>query len=268
MNKIATLLLGAAALGTAVVPGEVQAQFGASLAVGEGQILAAEPGRILGPGAVLVFEKRGGSWTQVAELTASDGEPGDEFGSAMAVDGGMLLVAGAKGVYAFRRDGGAWRETGRLTAPDVTDEDAFGAALALSGDRALVGAPQQADATGAVYLFRRTGADWTQEGEKLSGPGAGAAFGASVAFDGRHALVGAPAANNRVGAAYAYRVGAAGLEVPARSRSRASPGAASSARASGWKGSGPWCRRPSSARPPVRSSCSPWARTGGSSTPG
>ncbi|HSG46476.1 MAG TPA: choice-of-anchor B family protein [Longimicrobiales bacterium] len=212
MKKVGKLMLLGAALGALVVPGEARAQFGASLAVADGQVLAAEPGRVLGPGAVLVFEKQGGAWVAVGEITASDGEAGDRFGSAMAADGSTLLVAGSKGVYVFEKTGNGWTEQGKLVASDVGETDGFGESVALSGNHALVGAPGQGNGAGAVYLFRRSGREWTQAGEKLTAAVAGTAFGASVAFDGDHALVGAPMANNRTGAAYAFRATDTGME--------------------------------------------------------
>jgi choice-of-anchor B domain-containing protein len=212
MKKLGSLMLVGAALGALMTPGQAAAQFGVGLAVSETQVLASEPARTLGPGAVLVFEKRGQDWTQVAELTASDGQTGDRFGAAMALDGTTLLVSGEGGVYVFENQAGGWVETGKLQAADAVADDGFGQSLAIAGDMALVGAPGQMDGNGAAYLFQRGADGWSQAGDKLTAADTQTGFGASVAFDGEHALVGAPMANNRVGTAYAYRIGEMGLE--------------------------------------------------------
>ena len=212
MKSFTRVVLPALALGLALIPQAAHAQFGAALAVSEGQVIASEPQRVLGPGAVLIFEKDGSDWTKVGEFTASDGEVGDLFGGTMALDGNTLLVAGRGGVYAFQREGGAWTETGKLVAADVVSGDGYGQSIALSGDHAVIGAPGQNEGAGAAYLFRRDGRVWT-EVAKVTVPAAESNFGFAVGFEGTHAVVGAPMAAQRKGAAYVYRVGETGFEM-------------------------------------------------------
>ena len=45
-------------------------------------------------GAVFVFERKGGAWSQVARLVAPDGRPGAMLGSSAEIDGDWI-VAGA-----------------------------------------------------------------------------------------------------------------------------------------------------------------------------
>jgi choice-of-anchor B domain-containing protein len=212
MKKLARLILAGAAIAAAFSPAEVQAQFGSALAVQDGTVMVADAGRVLGPGAIVVYQKdAGGNWVDVAELKASDGEAGDLFGTAFSVDGNTLLAAGRGGVYVFENQGGSWVETGKLEAADVAEGDGFGQALHLVGDHAFVGAMGQNDANGAVYVFHRENGGWSQMGEKLTVAETGTGFGASVSFDGTNLAVGAPMANNRVGAAYVFTLGEAGF---------------------------------------------------------
>ena len=150
--------------------------FGKAVAVhGEVVLAGAELDRLDGEftGAVYVYERRPAKgWSQTARLVASDAANADAFGSAIAVDGTLAVIAarfhdgvalngGAAYVFA-RAAGGAWLEVARLQPPDLGDRDEFGRSVALSGNLAVVGAPfhdvvdsdgnTQVDA-GAAYVF-------------------------------------------------------------------------------------------------------------------
>ena len=174
-----------------------------------------------------VFAGSGTTWTQQAELTASNGTSGDLFGLAVAVSGDTVIV-GAPGswpgasppggtvvgaVYVFVRNGDAWTEEAKLTASNGAPGDAFGAALSMSGDLAIIGAPNHTASgkagAGAVYVFARSGTTWTQEAELTASDGTvGADFGAGVSVNGGTILVGAPGSmvepSGAPGAAYVF----------------------------------------------------------------
>jgi len=127
-------------------------------------------------GAVYVFVRSGmGVWSQQAYVKASNTGTEDELGGSVALsDDGNTLVAGA--IY--------------------EDSNAAG----VGGDQANNGTLD----AGAVYVFARDGAGtWSQQAYvKASNPGAGDAFGGSVAFssDGNVLAVGAYLeASNAVG---------------------------------------------------------------------
>jgi FG-GAP repeat len=127
-----------------------------------------------GPGAV-----RGVFGTPEATLTGA--EPGEEnrFGERVAIsaDGEFALV-GAPGLeelggaaWIFRRSGSRWSQQGPpLTAGARGAGDRFGDGVALSanGEIALVGAPEYDGAAGAVWVFKRFGAKWAQQGPALT----------------------------------------------------------------------------------------------------
>ena len=77
--------------------------------------LVGAPVRNTGTGAVYVFTLRHGTWSQTAELTASDAAPGDEFGYSVALSAlGTTALAGAPfrhtstgGAYVFTEGRGA-----------------------------------------------------------------------------------------------------------------------------------------------------------------
>ena len=149
---------------------------------------------------------RPASWTQQAELTASDGAADDWFGESSAVSGETAVV-GATGhdvggrsdqgaAYIFVRSGASWTQQAMLIAGDGAAGDWFGIATAVSGDTALVGGRYhdvdgKSDA-GAAWVFSRAGTSWTQQAElTASDGGAGDSFGGKVVLSGEAALVGA-----------------------------------------------------------------------------
>ena len=153
-------------------------------------------------GSAYVFEESGGSWSQVAKVTASNAEAGDLFPHTISLDGDHVLFSTiyddnfAGAAYIFDRQGdGSWTETELLTANDKKAGAEFGSALALSGDRLLVAARlDQAGGTnaGSVYAFGWDGASWNQS-DKFRGSDTAAhdQFGFSLDLDGNRAVAGA-----------------------------------------------------------------------------
>lgn len=198
--------------------------FGFSIAVsGDTAVVgapAASVGGVAGRGAAYVFHREGGSWTQVAKLSADDGVGGDRFSNSVAIDGDTIVV-GANGstvdgrfgqgaLYVFSDDGGGWTQTGKLTAADGVALDQIGFSVALHGDVLISGAPNAvgndgSTKTGAVYVFERSAGVWSQT-HRLAPDGGSEAdgFGVSVAFDDRHGVFGAPFADTFLGAAYVF----------------------------------------------------------------
>jgi uncharacterized repeat protein (TIGR01451 family) len=146
-------------------------------------------------GAAYVFVRSATTWTQQQRVLASDGEPGDLFGHAVAVADDTLVVGAAFGdatgvtdagsAYVFARSGASWSEQQKLEAADAAAGDVFGGAVALSSNRIVIGAPVKntvfGDDAGVAYLFGRSGPLWTEQ-ERLLPPGGNdnAQFGYAV----------------------------------------------------------------------------------------
>jgi hypothetical protein len=172
--------------------------------------------------------RRAAQLAQYAYGKASNAGAGDFLGTSVALSGDTLAVgayredSAAQGVggnqddneapntgavYVFRRTGAVWQQEAYLKASNTGADDHFGASVALSGDTLAVGAflensgargvggdqnDNQAPNSGAVYVFRRTGAAWQQEAYlKASNTGSDDYFGASVALSGDTLAVGA-----------------------------------------------------------------------------
>lgn len=179
-------------------------------------------------GAVWVFTRSGGVWTQQGPVLGGGEESGEgEFGESVALssDGNTALIGGggdsgfAGAAWMFTRSGGTWIQQGhKLTAGDKAPDD-FGKSVALSGDgtTALIGGHDGNAGAGAAWVFARSGEDWTQQGPALtaSGETVSGDFGWSVALssDGNTALVGGWNANAGKGAAWVFtRSGSAWTE--------------------------------------------------------
>jgi uncharacterized repeat protein (TIGR01451 family) len=107
--------------------------------------------------------------------------------------------------YVFVRSGTVWTEQQRLVASDGATDDHFGSSVSISGDTIVVGAPDQANATGSAYVFVRTGTTWTEQQKILASDGAqNDGFGSSVSMDGDTVVVGAPFESVQLGAAYVF----------------------------------------------------------------
>ena len=189
--------------------------FGQAIALG-GDLLIGATATDDSRGAAYVFTRDASGWHQQARLTLENGMPGDAFGSAVAIDGDLALVAAAQAdsgvgaVYVFHRSGDTWTRDAQLKASGVKSGDRFGTAIAVSGSVALVSAPRKDRNKGAVFVFRRNDDGTWRVDTTLEGPDlrANNRFGTAVAFDGHTAWVGAPGQNGFAGAVYPFRYSA------------------------------------------------------------
>jgi hypothetical protein len=126
-----------------------------------------------GKGAVFVFTRSGGTWSQQADIRAKEGDRGDSMGCWVAIsDDGNTIAAGA------------------------LDEDTLtpGINVVKSGDSGIIDAPDDTSA-GAAYVFTRSGTTWTEQANfKASNVGRDDWFGVRLALsgDGNTLAVGAP----------------------------------------------------------------------------
>jgi hypothetical protein len=165
-------------------------------------------------GAVWVFTRSGGVWSQQGLKLVGMGAVGTAMqGTSLSQDGNTAIVGGPGdsnngAAWVYTRSPSGWSQQGAKLTGDAGS--LFGGSVALSADGniALVGEPDYNSQSGAVAVFGRSGGVWTLQ-NALIGNGAGAAAqqGAAVALsaDGRTALVGGLAA----GAAWVFiRTGA------------------------------------------------------------
>ena len=178
-------------------------------------------------GAAYVFARTGTAWTQQAYLKASNTDPGDAFGQAVAISGETLVVgafressnatgvngnerdnsaSGSGAAYVFSRHGFDWQQQAYLKAPNPDVDDNFGKAVAIDGDGILVGAQGEdsrargvngdptnngSPLSGAAYFFIRDLGAWSFRDYIKPSNNGDNLFGASVSISGNTIVVGA-----------------------------------------------------------------------------
>ena len=196
-----------------------------------GRVVRFDP---LKTGSLLVLDS-------IGYIKASNTDSSDNFGFSVALsaDGQTLVVGapwedsamigvdgdqsdneadGAGAVYVYARSGAGWIQQAYIKASNTNADDNFGISVALSADgrTLVVAAPgedsaaigvngDQSDSkaldSGAVYVFTRSGALWTQQAYlKASNTGSNDNFGISVALsaDGQTLVAGAPKEDSAV----------------------------------------------------------------------
>ncbi len=174
-------------------------------------------------GAVWVFTRSGGAWTQQGPKLVGTGAVGGdvEQGSSVAVssDGNTLVEGGrddnsfAGAIWVFTRSGGIWTQQGqKLAGTGAVGSPVYqGTSVAISsdGNTFVEGAYNDNNKAGAVWVFTRSGSVWTQQGSRLVGTGAVGAIvwqGTSVGIssDGNTLAEGGYEDNNGAGAVWIF----------------------------------------------------------------
>jgi drug/metabolite transporter superfamily protein YnfA len=190
--------------------------FGVSVAVSGRTIVIGAPGQASKAGAVYVFTNAGTGW-RATELKGSDTVAKDDFGDAVAVSGGTIVVGAfahasvAGRAYVFTRGAGGWHEAAELAGSDTIAGDGFGVSVAVAGTTLVVGAGLAASDAGRAYVFTKTALGWRQSAE-LAGSDtvANDGFGDSVAATSGTIVVGAFAHASSAGRAYVFTKTATG----------------------------------------------------------
>jgi choice-of-anchor B domain-containing protein len=202
MNRAATYTISFALAMLLAVPLTAQ-QFGGSVAVSGDLVFVGEAGNQTLSGIVYVFGETNGAWSEIDQIRVTDvTRAPDGFGRAIAADAATLLAgAPIEGTaYVFERTGeDAWSESARLAGPPDSD---FGAAVALTDRFVIVAAPSEG--RGVVYVYDRSSLNAPS---RLAAPAdVGETFGATLATDGVHLLVGAATSGRTTGSVHAYRM--------------------------------------------------------------
>jgi len=177
------------------------------------------------PGAVYVYTRSEGVWTQQDLLMASNLGNDDFFGWSVAISGNTIVVGAAfedsssRGInsdgnndtaensgaaYIFTRINKVWSQQAYLKPSNTGAGDHFGWSVDISGDTVIVGAWVESSnalgvngdgfndldyASGAAYVFERNGNVWNQQAY-LKATTETFEFGWSVAVSGNRIVVG------------------------------------------------------------------------------
>ncbi|MCC7172277.1 MAG: FG-GAP repeat protein, partial [Planctomycetes bacterium] len=145
-----------------------------------------------GFGGAFVYEQSGTTWTQTAILVGPNGAPAT-LGHGVAIGADFIAVGdiSAEKVHVFEKVAGTWTLKASLAPSGPTVWPLFGFYVAASGDRIVASGGYLSIGAG-VFVFRRIGSSWVQEGKlQPTDPQSAAEFGQALAVDGTTAVVGA-----------------------------------------------------------------------------
>lgn len=188
---------------------------------------AADPLGYMQAGAVYIYGRNAGTWTQQGILIASDKATNDYFGYSVAMnsDGSLVIVGAVQkntnrgAAYIFHNNFGTWTELQILQDPNGASNYYFGCSVSMSEDGAWIVIGSYADNTfanssGSAIIFSYSGSNWVYSAKYGAQDSAASdLFGICVAINGlgNYFIVGAyldDDAGTSSGSAYIfYRAG-------------------------------------------------------------
>jgi hypothetical protein len=146
--------------------------FGNSVSIDKDYIIVGAPGHDLsvgGEGAAYIFEKPSTGWvdaTETVELTASDANSADNFGTQVSIAGNYSVIASpgddvsgtySGSAYIFKKTGTSWSQQAKLVPSDGASNDFFGWSVSIKETNVLVGAYADDNTNGidagSAYVF-------------------------------------------------------------------------------------------------------------------
>ena len=176
-------------------------------------------------GAVYVFARTGGTWTQLQVIPNPNPARNHYFGQVvLLVDDELFVgvpedtisgVSRAGSVYVYTRDGDTFTQTQHLTMTEPLESARFGSSLASDGQTLVVGIPRGGEShEGLAYVFERSEDSdlWDPDPTQTLTPSdwiAGNNFGVAIGFSGDWLVIGANGDSHDAilgaGSAYVFR---------------------------------------------------------------
>ncbi len=207
-------LVGTGSIGKAGQGGSVSLSADGNTAIVSG------PGDNSNIGAVWVYARGGGTWSQQGSKlvgTGSVGAASQGVSVSLSADGNTAIVGGINdnsevgAAWVFTRSGSTWAQQGsKLVGTGSAGASDQGRCVSISadGNTVIVGGDGDNSDAGAAWVYTRSGGAWAQQGAKLVGTGsAGVADqgeAVSLSADGNTAMVGGNTDNSGVGAVWVF----------------------------------------------------------------
>ncbi len=195
------------------------AEYGGGAKIsGDQMVIAAGRANVAGlerVGALYTYHLNGSAWVYDTKLVASDYSSEAKLGmnpTSLALQN-TTIVAGAPGengwtgsVYIFEKTAGTWTEKQKLMSPNPQQNVNFGIGVAIMGDYIVVGASEEGNTKGAVYIYKKNTSGIWEPIQKLTASDAMAQayFGTSVSMVNGTIAVGAYGDHSETGAAYIF----------------------------------------------------------------
>jgi hypothetical protein len=146
--------------------------FGTSVAIDGDTCLLGAPGEDKGGvdvGSSYVFIRNGTTWSEQQEVSTSNLQGLDKFGTSVAVSGNLAVIGAHRddspgsmdhgSAYLYARSGTIWIEQAELLASDGDEGDLFGVAACVLGDTAIIAANSDEYSpllifAGSAYVFQ------------------------------------------------------------------------------------------------------------------
>ena len=157
-----------------------------------------------GIGAVWIWTRSGGTWTQQGAKLVGSGASGNArqgISVSLAADGNTASVgayldnSGAGAMWVWTRSGEIWTQAGpKLVGSGAVGNANQGFSVSLSGDgnTAIVAGNNDNLGLGAAWVWTRNGGVWTQQGNKLVVVNVSQGNSVSLSGDGNTAIIGGP----------------------------------------------------------------------------
>ena len=188
--------------------------FGFSVAMGCGRLVVGAPSGSSQLGQAYIFCDSDGIWINKAQLTASDSQAFDGFGTSVSIHSDCTVVGSPFAnseqgrAHIFCSSDDVWLEYTELLANDGSANDQFGASVSIYGNYIIIGAPKFAGTgldIGSAYIFCNSDGTWIQQAKLLASDGeSNDVFGSKVAIFDDCAIIGAPGDNSSQGSAYIF----------------------------------------------------------------
>jgi hypothetical protein len=171
-------------------------------------------------GAVWVYTRSGGTWSQQGSKlvgTGATGKAQQGQSACLSADGNTAMVGGIYdntnigAVWVFTGSSGTWTQQGSKligTGGTTAAYQGGSACLSADGNIAMVGGFGDNSNAGAVWVYTRSGSTWTQQGSKLVGTGGSSiarqGTSLSISADGNTAIVSGYTDNSNTGACWVF----------------------------------------------------------------
>jgi gliding motility-associated-like protein len=207
-------------VGTGGIPGLMQQGTSVSVSADGNTAIVGAPRDNSDQGAAWIYTRSGTTWSQQGTKLVGTGNTGTAYQGyavSLSADGNTAMMGGFTdnanrgAAWVFSRSGTTWSQQGnKLVGTGSIGNTNQGVAVSLSadGNTAIVGGNADNSFMGAIWIYTRSGTNWSQLGNKLVGSGniGNASFGNSVSLsaDGTTTMVGGAGDNSYLGAAWVY----------------------------------------------------------------